>query len=87
MVLLVGLNSRHRGKLERPIKPTTCAPADLEAAMDCAGKGTCLGDCRRIVEHGLGLIRPRRSSAADFFGSITDGRELRKQIQPSNRGL
>ena len=50
MVLLVGLNSRQRGKLERPIKPKTCAQADLEAAMDYAGKATGLGDCRRIVE-------------------------------------
>jgi hypothetical protein len=50
VVLLVGLNSRQRGKLERPIKPKTCAPADLEAAMDYAGKATGLGDCRRIVE-------------------------------------
>jgi hypothetical protein len=38
VVLLVGLNNRQRGKLERPIKPKTCAPADLEAAMDYAGK-------------------------------------------------
>jgi hypothetical protein len=54
VVLLVGLNSRQRGKLERLIKPMTCAPADLEAAMDYAGKATGLGNCRRIVERASG---------------------------------
>jgi len=51
VVLLVGLNSRQGGKLERQFRPTTCAPADLEAAMTYAGMAAGLGDCRRIVEH------------------------------------
>jgi hypothetical protein len=51
VVLLVGLSSHQGGKLERPIKPTTCAPADLEAAMDYGGNATGSGDCRRVVDH------------------------------------